>query len=398
MDNSKISNLLWIISGSITLTIILLTCIGGGIALQYGLVSTVALVCWLKFSNKPSQRFEKTLPLYLLTIIVLLTLFTARYAADFSSFLNSNFEIFLTGPIEMTHINWFIWMVCLPVSLMLYGGYLLSKNHPTGYFFAWWGFTFSIIESILQFIVELLNRTTYSHVLYSGLLISMVLFLISILGILNLIKSPTEVENDIEPQPLSLKKKNLWTILLLSFVTVYATTLYVQAGKLPVGIIVGSMVCGIIGWRKTTANRPADPYKFVPLYLLLLALFYVHIGEEVLTNFNQGIAALSGHNWNDVSFNYTITFLGPIVWFYGAYSLWKKQVFGNFILWFMMFGMILGEPTHLIVFPIVRMVKFGVGYEYFSGMYTALFPMIPAIIALIAILKDYKKGRRTRDV
>lgn len=153
------------------------------------------------------------------------------------------------------------------------------------------------------------------------------------------------------------------------------------------------MMGGLICWRKTTANLPADPYTLVPLYLLLQALFYIHVGEEVLTHFNQGIASITGQTWSDQDFDYLITFIGPFFWVLGAYSLWKRQAFGNFILWFMIVGMILGEPTHLLVFPIVRMVQEGVGYEYFSGMYTALFPMIPAILSLIVIVKDHRKQK-----
>jgi hypothetical protein len=59
----------------------------------------------------------------------------------------------------------------------------------------------------------------------------------------------------------------------------------------------------------------------------------------------------------------------------------------------MIVGMILGEPTHLIVFPVIAMYKYGIGYQYFSGMYTALFPMIPAIIAVITIIADHKQQR-----
>jgi len=150
------------------------------------------------------------------------------------------------------------------------------------------------------------------------------------------------------------------------------------------------MMGGMIGWRKTTARQPADPYKLVPLYLLLQALFYIHVGEEMATHFNQEIASISGHPWSDTANTYLIAFIGPMIWVFAAWSLWKGQAFGNFILWFMIVGMILGEPTHLLVFPIVRMVQKGVGYEYFSGMYTALFPMVPAIMALTVIIKDTK--------
>jgi hypothetical protein len=281
-------------------------------------------------------------------------------------------------------------MVCLPVSLMLLGGYYLSRRTTIGFFFAWWGFIFCITESILQFKIELGNVKSYTHHYYLGVFASIGLFLLSAYGIMKLIK-PTLEHKPIEyNRHLSQRQINLWSVLFVTLVVIYGTTLYMQAGILPVGIIVGSMMGGMIGWRKTTSHFPADPYKLVPLYLLLLTLFYIHVGEETLTNFNQEIASISGHAWSNTDFDYLIAFIGPIFWVYAAYSLWKGQEFGNFILWFLIVGMILGEPTHILVFPVVRMYQQGVNYEYFSGMYTALFPMIPAILALLVIVKEHK--------
>lgn len=114
------------------------------------------------------------------------------------------------------------------------------------------------------------------------------------------------------------------------------------------------------------------------------------MGEEALTDFNGMISGISGKHWNDYDFMMLIGLLGPIVWFFAAWSLWKRQPIGNFIFWFLIVGMILDEPTHLLVFPIRRMIDLGIGYEYASGMYTALFPMIPAIIALVKIVGDHR--------
>ncbi len=115
-----------------------------------------------------------------------------------------------------------------------------------------------------------------------------------------------------------------------------------------------------------------------------------------MTHFSLSISSITGIPWTDKDFNYLITFFGPVVWVFAAYSLWKGQALGNFILWFLIVGMILGEPTHLLVFPVVRMFKEGVGYQYFSGMYTALFPMIPAILALVTILKNHKEKTKAQ--
>lgn len=116
------------------------------------------------------------------------------------------------------------------------------------------------------------------------------------------------------------------------------------------------------------------------------------MGEESLTSFNKAIASITGTQWPGREFTFLIALIGPVVWVFGAFSLWLRQPFGNFILWFMIVGMILGEPTHFVVFPVIVMNEFGGGYQYFSGMYTALFPMIPAILALATIIKDNKEG------
>ena len=193
---------------------------------------------------------------------------------------------------------------------------------------------------------------------------------------------------------MSQRRKNLFTAFFVGLVAVYATSLYLEAGILPVGIVCGSMMGGLIGWRKTTSDNPANPKKIVPLYLLMLCLFNIHVGEEFVTHFNQAVALISGHYWPDNQFTFFIALMGPVIWVFGAFSLWLKQPFGNFICWFMIVGMILGEPTHLLLFPVIRLFQIG-GYGYFPGMYTALFPMIPAILMLVIIISDHKEYKKS---
>ena len=195
------------------------------------------------------------------------------------------------------------------------------------------------------------------------------------------------------PVPPTAYQLNLWTLLFIALVTVYAVNLYRQTGPVPVAIIVGSMLGGMIGWRLTTAHHPADPAWSVPLFLLLLTMFYIHVGEEALTDFAKAISGITGTQWSEHDFMVVIALLGPIFWFAAAWSLWKRQPFGNFIFWFLIVGMILGEPAHVLTFPIMAMRTYGIGYEYFSGMYTALFPMNPAIIALVTIVGEHRRRR-----
>ena len=393
MQTNKLSTLLWILSTLITTVIIMFLTIGSGLALLFTSCLIISLIGWLSYSYK--KPIEKTVISgnYLVIIVLLMVLYTVRYASDFSEFIYLNYAGLFADGLIFDHTNWFVWAVCLPISMLLFGGYLISRNYFAGSFFVWFTLVYATLESLIQMYVELINISEYNHLYFAGILLSMVLFYLSIHGILRLIKRKQATIVNIKLTSLNKRQKNLWTILFASFILVYAITLVSTAGKLPLGVVVGSMVGGLIGWRLTTANYAADPQKFLPLYLLLLTFFFIHIGEEVLTHFNRDIAQISGTPWSDSHFDYLITFIGPIIWIYAAYSLWKGQAFGNFILWFMVVGMILGEPTHLLVFPIVKMAKFGGNYEYFSGMYTALFPMIPAIIALPMLIRDYKKSK-----
>ena len=375
---------LWILCLTLTGSVILFTQVGIGLGLEYSLISGLAIAAWWRQSAKLIATPPSVVVYYVLSIVCLLVLSTFRYAAHFGQFIHAQYPTLFQPDFTNTYTHWFLLQVCMPVSFLLLGGYCLIKQPSVGLFFAWWGFLFCLAEALIQFSVELTHPTQYGPVYYLGILTAIVQFLISGWGLLAVVK------------PLTRRQVNLWSGLFISFGAVYAITLYTQAGPLPVGVILGSMMGGLIGWRKTTALRSVDPYKVVPLYLLLQALFYLHVGEEVATHFNQGIAALSGHPWRDAEFDYLITLIGPIVWVYAAYSLWKGQAFGNFILWFMIVGMIVGEPTHLLVFPVVRMVKEGVEYDYFPGMYTALFPMIPAILALVLILNDHKTHQQHR--
>lgn len=394
MESAHIKSLLTIISVSITLSVMLFIHVGAGLSIEYMLVSLLALIGWLTCSYRAVPRIHQLLPVYIICIVLLIALNTFRYASTYARMIAVYYPSGFADHFVMSHTNWFVWMVGLPIVILLFGGYLLSKGHIAGAFMAWWGFVYVVAEAILQLVVELGQYAAYNHHYLGGVWVAMILFYLGSSGVLKLIRPQTEEIPDHPAKPVSPRKKNLWTILIVTCIAIYGMTFYVQTGSLlPVGVIVGSMMGGLVCWRKTTSYIPADPYKLVPLYLLLQALFYIHVGEEVLTHFNQGIASITGQTWSDRDFDYLITFIGPFFWVLGAYSLWKRQVFGNFILWFMIVGMILGEPTHLLVFPVVRMMQDGVGYEYFSGMYTALFPMIPAILSLIIILQDRKKQK-----
>jgi hypothetical protein len=365
---------------------------GAGYAIELTVVSLLALAGWLRFSFRDVPSQDKIVAPYILIIVLSLILNTSRYWSDYALFLSTHWPSFFATNFTLTQISWFILFVTLPVSLMLLGGYYVSKRMPIGFYMAWWTFLYGIVESLIQYKVEFGLADGYNHRYFIGSFAAIVLLVVSVIGCQRLLQKQTTRDSSmVQPAALTDRQVNLWTILLVCIVAIYAVSLSLQAGFIPVGVIVGSMIGGLLGWRKTTARFPANPYKVVPLYLLLLCFFYIHVGEEAITHFNQGIASLSGKPWSDTEFTSFIALIGPAVWVFGAWSLWLRQPFGNFVLWYMSVGMILGEPTHFLIFPVVAMNKFGIGYQYFSGMYTALFPMIPAILALVVIIHDHKQ-------
>ena len=389
---SKRTSLLTVLSIDITTVVAAYLFTGPGYAIELTVVSLLALAGWLRFSFRDVPSQDTIVAPYILIIVLMLVLNASRYWSDYSSFLSAHWPSLFVSDFTLTHISWFIACVTLPVSLMLLGGYYLSKRIPLGFYMAWWTFLYAIAESLIQYKLEFGLAAGYNHRYFIGSLAAIALLIMGLSGCYRLLQKHSASNAPIiQPAALTNRQVNLWTILLACLVAIYAVSLLSQAGFIPVGVVVGSMMGGLLGWRKTTARYPANPYKLVPLYLLLLCFFYIHVGEEAITHFNQGIASLSGKPWSDTEFTFLIALIGPVVWVFSAWSLWLRQPLGNFILWFMVVGMIVGEPTHFLIFPVVAMNKFGIGYHYFSGMYTALFPMIPAILALIVIIYDHKQ-------
>lgn len=177
----------------------------------------------------------------------------------------------------------------------------------------------------------------------------------------------------------------LYLGLAVAFFVVYTLNLYSQAGPQATGIVCGSMVGGFVCWILTTWRRPANPKLIVPVYLVTMALFFIHVLEEYLFHFSDRIAELFGLVWPESEFVMTIMLLGPMIWLGAAVGLIYRNPFANFIAWFLLFGMVLGEPAHL-VFPIVE----GGAYHYFPGMWTALLPMVTAIFGIVLIVRDHR--------
>ena len=194
-----------------------------------------------------------------------------------------------------------------------------------------------------------------------------------------------------DKEALNLETR-LSVALVAVFIPTYATLLYLQAGLMVVGIVAGSMAAGFIVWLRTTLRRPPAPAAVLPAYLVALVLFLVHVLEEYQFDFAVRIAAAAHVHWTETQFVEVIVLLGPAIWISGAIGLYKRHPLGNFVAWFFFIGMMLGEPTHMLVFPFME----GGRYHYFPGMWSALLPMAPAAYGIWRTLTDDRVVRRER--
>ncbi len=389
--DTRLTSLLTVLSLAFTGLAGALILAGPGPAVVFGGVSALALAGWLWTGLLPAERGRGLVAPYLTLPPLLLLLESLRYADGWVGQIATRHAAGF-APLVFQDAPWFALLVCAPVSLILFGGYLLCRDRRIGHYMAWWAAFYAVAQGLVQIALTAAGGRG-------------ALALLACVPALALVGTGLRLFQGLiadraaaiaEPAPLTDRQRRLWAVLFVVCVVLYAVPLLRQAGPLPVVVIVGSMLGGMVGWWRTTSRRPADPARAVPLFLLLLTFFYIHVGEEALTDFSGAIAAITGVPWREPDFMLLIGLLGPAVWFLAAWSLWRRQPAGNFVFWFLIVGMILGEPTHLLVFPFVAMAKFGIGYEYFSGMYTALFPMIPAILALVQLVTDHREWQRGR--
>jgi hypothetical protein len=187
----------------------------------------------------------------------------------------------------------------------------------------------------------------------------------------------------------SSRETRLSVALVAVFIPTYGTLLYLQAGLMVVGIVVGSMVAGFIVWLRTTLKRPPAARAILPAYLLALVLFLFHVLEEYAFGFAARIAAAAHVRWTEAQFIEVIVLLGPAIWIVGTIGIHRRHPLGNFIAWFFFVAMMIGEPAHLLVFPFME----GGRYHYFPGMWSALLPMAPAAYGIWRMLTDDRSAR-----
>lgn len=194
---------------------------------------------------------------------------------------------------------------------------------------------------------------------------------------------------------------------------------YINIGLPPVVIVGGAGIVALVMWFKTYLRNPLDPQIILPVFLLTVAALEIHMAEEYLTGFGPAMSRLFDISWSERSFLLIFAFIGPTLYSLTALGLYYRVPLAGFLAWFIFIGPGVAEFTHFI-FPILapaiepelaetisRTVSNGTlipnmpnyyfqttGTYYFSGMYTAILPMIPGIYAIYKVVRASSYGRQ----
>ncbi len=192
---------------------------------------------------------------------------------------------------------------------------------------------------------------------------------------------------------------------------------YRNIGLPPVIIVGGSGIVGLVFWYFTYLKKPVEPKIILPLFLLTVAALEIHMTEEYLTGFGPAMSRLFNISWTERSFLMIFAFILPVIYSFTAMGLFYRIPIAGFFAWFIFIGPGVAEFTHFI-FPVlqphiepanvnsVTQIINGTevanmpnyyfkttGHYYFSGMWTAILPMIPGIYAIYRLILEHRKGK-----
>lgn len=212
-------------------------------------------------------------------------------------------------------------------------------------------------------------------------------------------------------------KKNLSAIVAMIFIVTVSSIGYIKIGWPPVIIVGGSGLIGWIFWYFTYLKRSVDPKVILPLFVFTVVSLQIHMIEEYLTGFGPAVSRLFEIPWTEKGFVVVFTLIGPMMYMLTALGLFFRFPLAGFIAWFIFIGPGFAEFTHFI-FPLlepsiqpnnperVSQIINGVmlsdmpnyylkttGEYYFSGLYTAVLPMLPGGYAIFKLVKHHIENR-----
>ena len=211
-----------------------------------------------------------------------------------------------------------------------------------------------------------------------------------------------------------------WSIgAAVVFVAVAMWAGYRFIGMPPVIIVGGSGVVAFVLWLWTHRRGAIDPAVILPPFLLTVACLEVHMIEEYVAGFGPAMSRLFNISWTEHGFLLVFTFIGPIIYSLTALGLYWRIALAGFVAWFIFIGPGVAEFTHFI-FPLLKpailpddpqpvtqtingtlvenMRNYFIGTTgryYFSGLYTAVLPMVPGIYGILAVIRESRRRGAT---
>ncbi len=202
-------------------------------------------------------------------------------------------------------------------------------------------------------------------------------------------------------------------VLAVAFCIILPVMGYLTIGLPPVIIIGSAAITGFLFWYFTYLKNPTDPKVILPLFVITVAALQIHIVEEYQTGFGPAMSRLFNIPWSEKSFLMVFALVGPTIYTLTTLGLYYKIPIAGFVAWFIFIGPGVAEFTHFI-FPLLQpqlepanlnaitrningsviadMPNYNLkatGHYYFSGMYTAVLPMIPGIYAIYRLTKEH---------
>lgn len=226
----------------------------------------------------------------------------------------------------------------------------------------------------------------------------------------------------IQQKTITMKQLTITQKLSLAVATavcIIAPTFgYFKIGLAPVIIVGGSAIIGYIFWYFTYLKKPTDPKIILPIFILAVAGLQIHMVEEYFTGFGPAISRVFNVPWTEKRFLLVFMMILPIVYTLTTLGLYFRVPLAGFVAWFIFIGPGVAEFTHFI-FPLIEpklqpgnihaitetvngmtvenMPNYyykTTGNYYFSGMWTAVLPMIPGIYAIYRLSKEARKSKK----
>ena len=332
--------------------------------MPFVLIAALAFVPWLIWSSSQAPP-DKLIVLYSLAIIGLVVLNDLRILGGYTTIGSLVFN-----------------------GVFLCGGYLFITRQVIGYYVLSFLYFWCMFQGALQFYMACVLDIKHTNYYYLAIVVAIMVILIGAYGIYRLIGSKQSIGKDAKPTILNRRQLNLWTVFILNIALVYfIATFFSQSHLNPDSIILAlSIISGVIICHRTIAtNSMEQPPKILALYCLMLGLLMFHFQEETIFQFNDHVALLLKTKPPEP----ILTFTMPIIMLLGIIGLWLRHYFGYVIVWIVCINTILCQPTHFLFYSIFEAIHTDNIFRYFPGMWSALWPMIPAIGIITSMLKRY---------